>query len=63
MLLRKATPQTDLPEFLYQVPMRESTLQPLAVKFVLAPRSAECGRFVLYSIRHFSITICASFSE
>jgi hypothetical protein len=25
--------------------------------------SAECGRLVLYSIRHFSITICASFSE
>ena len=25
--------------------------------------SAECGRLVLYSTRHFSITICASFSE
>ena len=25
--------------------------------------SAECGRLVLYSIRHFSITICASFNE
>ena len=25
--------------------------------------SAKCGRMVLYSIRHHSITICASFSE
>jgi hypothetical protein len=25
--------------------------------------SAECGRLVLYFTRHFSITICAFFSE
>jgi len=25
--------------------------------------SAECGRLVLYSTLHFSITICASFNE
>jgi hypothetical protein len=28
-----------------------------------APQGAECGRFVLYITRHFSITTCASFNE